>query len=102
MLHRDKAVEHSMEKVRRSPVSGWEELTHLQRTRLRLVLEEIWENCDRERWQKYCFSTLRKADLLRLIAIGDGLREQHRGICDAREELDTILTACSTDGPGHQ
>jgi hypothetical protein len=96
LLHRDKAVEQALERIRRAPDSGWETLTHEQRTGLRNVLAEIWENCERERWQQYCFSTLNKADILRLTALADEARARHRQISDAGGEVEAILLSCTT------
>lgn len=94
-LHRDMAVEQSMEKIRRAPDSGWETLTPEQRTRLKAVLAEIWENCEHRRWEQYCFSTIKKAGILRLIALGDEVRARHQQLCDARESVEAILLSCS-------
>jgi hypothetical protein len=105
LLHRDKAVEQSLEKIRRAPYSGWDTLTAAERAGLRAVLTEIWENCERGRWQQYCFSTLTKADLLRLVALGEEARAHHRQICDARVPVEAILLSCSrgdSPGPGPQ
>jgi hypothetical protein len=95
MLQRDKAVEQAQERIRRAPDSGWETLTPEQRTGLRSVLAEIWENCERVRWQQYCFSTLTKANILQLIALGDEARAHHHQICDVRGPVETILLSCS-------
>ena len=94
-LHRDMAVEQSMEKIRRAPDSGWETLTPEQRARLKAVLAEIWENCEHRRWEQYCFSTITKAGILRLIALGDEVRARHQQLCDARESVEAILLSCS-------
>jgi hypothetical protein len=99
LLHRDMAVEQSLEKIRRAPDSGWETLTSGQRAGLRAVLVEIWENCERVRWQQYCFSTLTKADILRLVAIAEEVRGRHQQICDAHPEIEAILLSCAT---GHR
>jgi hypothetical protein len=96
LLHRDKAVEQALEKIRRAPDSRWETLTPEERAGLKAVLAEIWENCERERWQQYCFSTLTKADILRLIVLWDEVRAQHHQICDAREAVEAILLSCSS------
>ena len=101
LLHRDKAVEYALERIRRAPDSGWETLTSEERTGLKEVLNEIWENCGRERWQQYCFSTLAKPDILQLIALGDEVRGRHHQICDARQEVETILLSCSQGNPPH-
>jgi hypothetical protein len=96
LLHRDKAVEHALERVRRAPDSRWETFTPEERAGLKAALTEIWENCERERWQQYCFSTLAKPDILKLIAIGDDMRARHRQIGDFRESIEAILLSCST------
>jgi hypothetical protein len=93
-LHRDKAVEQSLEKIRRAPDSAWESLTPEQRTRLKAVLADIWENCEHRRWEQYCFSTITKADILRLIALNDEVRARHQQISDARGDFEAILLSC--------
>jgi hypothetical protein len=96
LLHRDKAVEHALERIRRAPDSRWESFTPQERAGLKEVLTEIWENCERERWQQFCFSTLTRSDILRLIALGEDMRGSHHPICDARDAVDAILLSCST------
>lgn len=96
LLHRDKAVEQSLEKIRRAPESLWETLTPVERAGLKSVLAEIWENCERGQWQRYCFSTLTKPDILRLIALGNEARAGHRQISDLRSDVEAILLSCSS------
>ena len=95
-LHRDKAVEQSLEKIRRAPDSGWETLTPEQRAGLKAVLAGIWENCERGRWEQYCFSTITKPGILRLIALNDEVRARHLQIGDVRGDFEVILLSCST------
>jgi hypothetical protein len=99
LLHRDKAVEQALERIRRAPDSGWATLSPDERAGLKAVLAEIWENCERGRWEQYCFSTLSKTDILRLVAIGDDMRAQHRQISDDRKEVEDILLSCSFKSP---
>jgi hypothetical protein len=101
MLHRDKAVEQSLEKIRRAPDSGWETLTPEERAGLKAVLTEIWENCEREHWQQYCFSTLAKPDILRLIVLGNDMKARHRLSDDTRAAVEAILLSCSTGDHPH-
>jgi hypothetical protein len=96
LLHRDKAVEQALERIRRAPDSQWETLSPEERAGLKGVLTEIWENCERERWQQYCFSTLTYPDILRLIALANEARAQHHQICDRHNEVEAILLSCST------
>ncbi len=97
LLHRDKAVEHALERIRRAPDARWETLTSEERSGLKVVLDEIWENCDRERWHEYSFSILAKADILRLIALGDDMKARHHMTDETRAAIEAILLACSSD-----
>jgi hypothetical protein len=101
LLHRDKAVEQALERIRRAPDSRWDTLTPEERAGLKAVLTEIWENCERGRWQQYCFSTLSKPDILRLIALGDEVRGRHHQISDVHGEVEAILLSCSTGDHPH-
>jgi len=96
-LHRDMAVEQSLEKIRRAPDSAWETLTPEQRARLKTVLAEIWENCEHRRWEQYCFSTITRPDILRLITLADETRARHQQVCDARGDFEAILLSCGMD-----
>lgn len=98
MLHRDMAVEQAFERIRRSPDSQWEALTSRERELLRTVLTDIWENCDHKRWHDYCFSTLSKADILRLIALGEEARGKHEPVCSLRSDFEEILLSCTPGG----
>ena len=95
LLERDKAVEESLEKVRRAPDSRWEALTPEERTMLRAVITEVWETCERGRWKQFCFSTLTKTDILRLIALGDDIRTRHHLTDETRAAAESILLSCS-------
>ena len=77
LIHRDKAVEHALERIRHAPGSGWETLTPQEHAGLRSALTEIWENCGRERWEQYCFSTVTKQDLLKLIELVTEAKGHH-------------------------
>ena len=94
LLHRDKAVEHALERIRRAPDAGWENLEPGQRAGLKSVLTEIWESCERNRWQDFCFSTISQADILRLVAIADDMKSRHLPVCNASREIETILLSC--------
>jgi len=101
LLHRDKAVEHALERIRRAPDSGWETLTPEERAGLKQVLNEIWENCDRERWHEYCFAILTKTDIMSLIALGNDMKTRHNMTDETRGAIEDILVSCSPDGHLH-
>jgi hypothetical protein len=97
LLHRDKAVENALERIRRSPAAGWETLTPDERSGLKTALTEIWDCCGRERWEQYCFSTLSRTDILTLTAIVCGIRERHGQITKERTKIEAILLSCTRD-----
>lgn len=99
LLHRDKAVEHAIERIRRSPGAEWETLTPEERAGLKTTLTEIWDNCGRDHWEQYCFSTLTKLDILALIALVNEMRGRHDPACGAKSEVEAILLSCNRDHP---
>jgi hypothetical protein len=102
LLHRDKAVEHALERIRHAPHAGWETLTPQEHAGLKAALTEIWESCGRERWQQYCFSTLSKDDLLRLIGIVAQAKGRFHHACEDRDAIEKILLTCSIGDPTSQ
>jgi hypothetical protein len=101
LLHRDKAVEHALERIRHAPGAGWETLTSHERAGLKSALTEIWENCGHERWQQYCFSTLTKSDILKLTALVSNAGKKHSGSGESREAVEAILLSCSGNNNRH-
>jgi len=97
LLHRDKAVEQALERIRRSPAAEWDTLTPGERAELKSALTEIWDNCDRDRWEEYCFSTLTKLDILALIALVGEVQERHGQVSEKRTGIEAILLSCNRD-----
>jgi hypothetical protein len=96
LLERDKAVEESLEKVRRAPDSQWATLSSEERTMLKAVISEIWETCERGHWKQFCFSTLTKPDLLRLVVLGNDMMARHHMTDETRTAVEAILLSCFT------
>jgi hypothetical protein len=101
LIHRDKAVEHALEKIRRLPQAEWTELSPQEHVAVRETLTEIWENCGKDRWQMYCFSTLTKADLLKLVDIVGRAKGRFHHACEDRDAIEKILLTCSIDNDSH-
>jgi hypothetical protein len=95
LIHRDRAVEHAIERIRRSPGAEWDTLTHEERTGLKAALAEIWHYSGREHWEQYCFSTLSRHDILALIELVSGMHGRHDPTAGARSEIEAILLACT-------
>lgn len=96
LLERDKAVEEALEKVRRAPDSEWGALTSADRAMLRAVIAEVWDTSERSRWKQFCFSTLTRADILRIVALGDEIKTLHHLSDRTLATAEAILLACST------
>jgi hypothetical protein len=96
LLERDKAVEEALEKVRRAPDSEWGALTSADRAMLRAVIAEVWDTSERSRWKQFCFSTLTREDILRMVALGDEIKTLHHLSDRTLATAEAILLACST------
>ena len=101
LLHRDKAVEHALERIRRAPDSGWGMLSPEERAGLKEALAEIWENGDREHWHQYSFSLVTKFDILTLITLGNDTKVRHHLTPATQEAVDALLLSSSTENPPH-
>lgn len=99
LLERDKAVEEALEKVRRASDSEWGTLTSTDRAMLRAVIAEVWDASERSRWKQFCFSTLTRADILRLISLGDEIKTLHHLSDKTLAAAEAILLSC---GLGHR
>jgi hypothetical protein len=95
LLHRDKAVEHALERIRHAHRAEWETLSAEQRTRLKTFLTELWIESTRERWDEYCFSTLTKPDILQLLSVWNDWALRHHLTAESRTVLDEILLSCA-------
>jgi hypothetical protein len=98
LLHRDKAVEHALERIRHAPGAEWETLIPEERAGLKAALTEIWENCDRERWHQYSFSIVTRSDILALIVLGNDITARHHMTDETRAAVEGILFPPSANG----
>lgn len=90
-LCREKAVEAAIEKIRHAPAAEWHSFSHADYALLKETLGELWINLERERWDRYSFSTLTCRDLRDLLALGH--RAQGHAIAGPLiEEMDAILS----------
>lgn len=97
-LHRDKAVEDALERIRHGAGTEWEAVPAEDRNDLRMALAEIWTHTTRERWDQYCFSTIRRKDISRLAALGRDIMARHHLTDESRMAMEEILLACSRNG----
>ena len=101
LLHREKAIEHALERVRHAVGSGWDTLSSEERTALKSCLAEIWMNTTYERWHQYCFSTLTKQDIQELVALSKDIETRHHLTDETFRLSEAILLQCSSNNPPH-
>jgi hypothetical protein len=101
LLLRDKAVEHALERIRRSPSARWEILSPEEHAGLRNALAMIWENCGHERWEQYCFSTLSRIDILALTALVNEMQERHLRTNECHGAIEAILLSSTNNNHPH-
>ena len=69
-IRKEKAVEDALIKIRHNIGPAMISLTQEDMQSLKSLLEEVWVNGDRGRWDKYSFSALTISQIDALIAIG--------------------------------
>jgi len=90
-LFREQAVEAAIDKIRRAPAAEWLAFSNNDYSRLREILGELWTRLEREKWDRYAFSTLTRQDLQELLALGSPA--QGRTLSpSALEKMDAILS----------
>lgn len=90
-LFREQAVEEAIGKIRRAPAAEWPSFSGNDYSRLREILGELWTNLEREKWDRYAFSTLTRQDLCDLLLLG----QSAQGRAFSRvvlEKMDSVLS----------
>lgn len=72
-LHKEKAVESALEKIRHNPSSGWTTLSPEEMKTLTFILGETWVSVERSIWEQCSFSRLTGKDLEEIIRIGNAV-----------------------------
>ncbi|HVN66714.1 MAG TPA: hypothetical protein VMT31_08895 [Methanomicrobiales archaeon] len=90
-IHKEKAAEAAIEKIRQSMGPDWKIFTSTDLGILRYILEETWVSLDRDTWEKCAFSRMKKSQLDSVIRIGGRVKREEvredRGV----EEVSRIL-----------
>jgi hypothetical protein len=90
-VQKEKATEGAIEKIRQSPGSEWNALSHSDRMVLDRLLGEAWVSLEREEWEKCAFSRLTADDLREMIVIGQKLQAKRMTEDSAMAALTIIL-----------
>ncbi len=98
-LHRDKAVEDALVRIRHGAGDDWETVPAGDLAALRTALSEVWMHIPRELWSRFCFSTVTRKDILRLAELGRDITARHHISAETKEEIEAILLSCGIDRP---
>jgi hypothetical protein len=88
-LHKERAVEAALEKIRLNPKSDWATFSQQDIKSLTSMLGETWVSLERSTWEQCSFSRLTRKDLNEIISIGNDVKSER-----IREE--TAITKVST------
>ncbi|MDD1719835.1 MAG: hypothetical protein LUQ25_07235 [Methanoregulaceae archaeon] len=91
-LKKEKAVESSIEKIRRSLGAGWDSYTPPDIEILKYILEEMWISLSRGTWEQYSFTRLKKADVDRIIELGKDMKYEKLPVLKAIDEFKSIFS----------
>ncbi len=90
-IHKEKAVEHAVERICRAKDFGWQSCPTEDYEALREVLGELWINIDQKRWDSYSFAKLTRDEILSLITAGREIRSGHNLTPETLTALDATL-----------
>jgi hypothetical protein len=75
-LHKERAVEAAIEKIRHNAGSGLSALSPQDLNTLNYILGETWFSVGRQIWQQSSFSRLTRKDLEEIISIGNDVKSK--------------------------
>jgi len=75
-LHKERAVEAALEKIRLNPKSDWATFSQQDIKSLTSILGETWVSVERSTWEQCSFSRLTRKDLNEIISIGNDVKSE--------------------------
>jgi len=91
-IHKQKAAEAAMEKIRKSLGLDWKVFTSTDVEILKYVLEETWVSLDRDSWEKCAFSRLKRSQVDSIIRIGKQVKRKELREDQGIEAVSRILS----------
>lgn len=91
-MHKEKAAENAIEKIRRSMGPDWKVFTSSDVEILKYILGETWVSLERDTWEKCAFSRLKRSELESIIRIGKSVKRKERREDRGIEEVSRILS----------
>lgn len=90
-LHKERAVETALEKIRLNPKSDWATFSQEDIKSLTTILGETWVSVERSTWEQCSFSSLTRRDLDEIIRIGNDVKSERMREVVAVNKISTIL-----------
>ena len=75
-LHKERAVETALEKVRQNPKSEWSAFSPEDIRTLNHILGEAWVSVERRIWEQSAFTRLTRKHLEEIIGIGNDVKNK--------------------------
>jgi hypothetical protein len=75
-LHKERAVETAIEKIRHNPGSGLSAFSPQDIKTLNYILGEAWVSVGRQIWEQSSFTRLTRKDLEEIISIGNNVNSK--------------------------
>jgi hypothetical protein len=91
-IHKERAVEAALEKVRRNIGSGWVAFSQQDIKILTYILGETWVTVERRIWEQSSFTRLTREDLGEIISIGNDVNNQKMREEEAISKICRILS----------
>jgi len=92
-IHKEKAVEVALEKIRRQMPSEWKSFTSTEIDVLKYILGEAWVCIKRSEWEGISFAKLSKKDLQAIIKIANEVISKEK---PEKVAIDEVCTAIIT------
>jgi len=90
-IHKEKAVEVALEKIRRKMPSEWKSFTSKDIDVLKHILGEAWVCIKRSEWEGISFAKLTQEDLKTIIEIANQVSSQEKPEKVAVDEVCTAI-----------
>jgi len=90
-IHKEKAVEVAVEKMRRKMLSEWTSFTSSDIDILKHILGEAWVCIKRTEWEGISFTKLTKNDLQEIIQVAKQVRNKEKAEKIAIDEICNAL-----------
>jgi hypothetical protein len=90
-IHKEKAVEVAIEKIRRKMSSEWQSFTSSDIDVLKHILGEAWVSIKRAEWEDISFTKLTKRDLQAIIQVAKQVSNKEKAEKIAIDEVCNTL-----------